>query len=195
VVFLLNYIWAGLILLSFIASVFTGRTGQTAAAVFDGAKGAVQMCITLLGIMSLWTGLMKIGEKSGMTEKFAKLLSPVTRIIFPKLKTGSAAMNAIVMNMVANMFGLSNAATPLGLAAMRELEKINPRPGIASDEMCMFTVINTASIQIIPSTVIALRLANNSANPTGILLPVWIASLCSLTVGVVSANIMQRRQH
>ena len=102
---MMNYIWAGMILISFLTAVLTGNLEATTAAAFDGAKSAIEMCITLLGIMALWTGVMKIGEKSNLIEKFAKLLSPLTRLLFPKLKKNSAALNAIVMNMVANMLG------------------------------------------------------------------------------------------
>jgi len=101
----MNYIWAGMILLSFLTAILTGNLEATTAAALDGARGAVEMCITLLGIMALWTGVMKIGEKSGLIEKFAKLLSPITRLLFPRLKKNSAALNAIVMNMVANVLG------------------------------------------------------------------------------------------
>ena len=110
---MMNYIWAGMILLSFVTAIFTGNLEATTTAVFDGAKYAVEMCITLLGVMTLWTGVMKIGEKSGLIEKFAKILSPITRLLFPALKKNSAALNAIVMNMVANVLGMGNAATPL----------------------------------------------------------------------------------
>ncbi|MCL2837856.1 MAG: nucleoside recognition protein [Oscillospiraceae bacterium] len=188
----MNYIWAGLILLSFATAVFTGNLDATTAAAFDGTRAAIEMCISLLGIMALWTGIMKIGEKSGLIEKFAKLLSPLTRILFPKLKKNSAAMNAIVMNMMANMLGMSNAATPLGLKAMTELDKLNNGSKVASNEMVMFVVINTASIQLIPSTLIALRLNAGSANPGEIIVPIWIASLATLIVGVTCVKIFQR---
>ena len=189
---MMNYIWAGMILLSFITAAITGNLESTTAAALDGAKSAAEVCLSLLGIMALWTGVMKIGEVSGLIEKFALLLTPVTRILFPKLQKNSAALNAIVMNMVANILGMSNAATPLGLKAMVELDKLNGNSKIASDEMCMFVVINTASIQLIPSTLIALRVASGSANPGEIIVPIWIASVICLLVGVIAAKIFQR---
>jgi len=190
----MNYIWAGMILLSFLTAILTGNLEETTAAAFDGAAAAVQMCITLLGFMALWTGVMKIGEKSGIIEKFAKLLSPVMRLLFPRIAKGSAAANAIVMNMIANILGMGNAATPLGLKAMNELDKLNNHSKTASNEMIMFVVINTASIQLIPSTIIALRQAEGSANPGEIIVPIWIASLIATIVGVVLVRLLQKRQ-
>lgn len=190
---MLNYIWGGMILVSFIVSIFTGQIDETANAAMDGAGAAVETCIGLLGVMCLWTGIAKIAENSGLTKIFAKLLRPVTRIIFPKLKPGSAALDAIVMNMVANLLGMGNAATPLGIKAMKELDRENHHRSEASDEMCMFVVVNTASIQLIPATVIALRQASGSANPAEIVVPIWICSICAVTMGVTAAKILQKR--
>jgi len=193
-VFMMNYIWAGMILLSFLTAILTGNLEETTAAAFDGASAAIQMCITLLGFMALWTGIMKIGEKSGIIEKFAKVLSPVMRLLFPRLPKNSAAQNAIVMNMVANILGMGNAATPLGLKAMNELDKLNNHSKTASNEMIMLVVLNTASIQLIPSTIIALRQAEGSANPGEIIVPIWIASLIATIVGVILVWLFQNRQ-
>ncbi len=187
---MLNYIWGGMIIISFVVSIFTGRIDETAKAAMEGAGGAVETCIGLLGVMCLWTGIAKISENSGLTKIFAKLLRPITKLIFPKLKPGSAALDAIVMNMVANLLGMGNAATPLGIKAMKELDKLNKHKSSASDEMCMFVVVNTASIQLIPATVIALRQASGSANPAEIVVPVWICSVCAVTVGIIAAKLM-----
>ena len=191
---MLNYIWSGMIILSLIFGFFNGRLEAVTAAAMEGAGDAVEMCIGLLGVMCLWTGLAKIAENSGLTRVFAKLLRPVTKILFPKLKKDSAAMNAIVLNMVANLFGMGNAATPLGISAMKELDKENHYKGRASNEMCMFAVINTASIQLIPSTVIALRQMYGSQNPSEIIFPVWICSICALIAGVMLAKILEKRR-
>jgi len=145
-----------------------------------------------MGVMCFWSGIMNIAEKSGVTEIIAKILKPVTKILFPKLKD-EKAINAIIMNMTANMLGLSNAATPLGLKAMKELNKYSDGK-TATDEMCMFIVINTASLQIIPATIIAMRQAAGSATPTDIIIPVWLCSICVITVGVVTAKIFSKRQ-
>ena len=190
---MLNYIWSGMILISFATAIFTGRINEVANAAMSGAGKAVEICIGLLGTMCLWSGIAGIAEKSGLTKVFAKILRPVTKVLFPKLKTDSSAIDAIVMNMVANLLGMGNAATPLGIRAMKELDKINRLRGDASDEMCMFVVINTASLQLIPATVIALRQTFGSENPSEIVMATWICSICSITVGVIAAKLFQRR--
>lgn len=191
---MLNYIWSGMIVLSFVVAIFTGKIDAVTAAAMDGAGAAVETCIGLLGTMCLWTGIARIGENSGLTGVFAKVLRPVTKVLFPKLKKDSAALSAIVMNMVANLLGMGNAATPLGIAAMKELDKENRHRPDASNEMCMFVVINTASIQLIPSTVISLRQMFGSQSPSEIVLPVWICSVCALIMGVAAAKILQKRR-
>lgn len=182
-----------MILISFAVAVFTGRIEETTAAAMEGAGNAIETCIGLLGVMCLWSGLARIAENSGLTSVFAKLLRPVTKIIFPSLKRDSKALNAIVMNMVANLLGMGNAATPLGIAAMKELDRENRHRGTASNEMCMFVVINTASIQLIPSTVISLRQMFGSENPSAIVVPVWICSICAVIMGVLAAKFFEMR--
>lgn len=190
---MLNYIWCGMIVLSFAAAIFTGKIEALTAGAIEGAASAVETCIGLLGSMCLWTGIAKVAENSGLINIFARLLKPVTKLIFPKLRQDSPAMRAIVMNMVANLLGMGNAATPLGIAAMRELNRENKHRSVASNEMCMFVVINTASIQLIPSTVISLRQMYGSTDPSGIIVPVWVCSICAVIVGVMAAKIFQRR--
>lgn len=190
---MLNYIWCGMIILSFGVAAFTGKIDAVTNSAMDGAAAAVETCIGLLGSMCLWTGLAKIAENSGLIEVFARLLRPITKLIFPKLKKNSAALRAIVMNMVANLLGMGNAATPLGICAMKELDKLNKGKSTASDEMCMFVVVNTASIQLIPSTVISLRQMYGSANPSEIVVPVWLCSICLVTIGVVAAKCFEKR--
>lgn len=187
---MLNYIWSGMMIIAVLFGLFTGRTGEVSSALIDGAADAVGLTISLMGIMCLWTGIMNIAENTGVTQFVARLLSPLMKILFPKLKD-KRAKDAIVMNMTANMLGLSNAATPLGLKAMKELKRLSDGK-TATDEMCMFIVINTASLQLIPTTVIALR--QGSAAPTDILVPVWICSICVITVGVLAAKIFSKRQ-
>lgn len=182
-----------MIIVSFVVAVFTGNVETITNGALEGAAAAVETCIGLLGSMCLWTGLAKVAENSGLVDVFAKFLRPITKIIFPKLKANSAALRAIVMNMVANLLGMGNAATPLGIAAMKELDRLNGRKNRASNEMCMFVVVNTASIQLIPSTVISLRQMYGSLNPTEIVVPVWICSVCVLTIGVMAAKIFEKR--
>lgn len=188
--FMLNYIWSGMIIIAIICSLLTGRIAEISSALIEGAADGVSLTISLMGIMCLWTGIMKIAGETGVTEMVARLLAPLIKILFPKLKD-KRAKDAIVMNMTANMLGLSNAATPFGLKAMEELKRLSPNK-VASDEMCMFIVINTASIQIIPSTVIALR--QGAATPTDIIIPVWICSICVVTIGVLAVKIFSKRQ-
>lgn len=189
---MLNYIWAGLILISLIFAFFTGKLPETIAGGLDGAKDAVTMVLGLCGMMCLWSGLMAVAKKSGLVEKLQKLLSPVLGFLFRDLKRDSAAMSAICANVVANIMGLSNASTPLGLAAMEELDKENGRAPRASRAMCMFIVLNTASIQLIPSTIIAIRQAQGSTAPTSIMVPVWIASLCALATGIFAVKLCEK---
>lgn len=190
---MLNYIWGGMILIAFVVSLFNGRLEEVTSAAIEGAGVAIETCIGLLGIMCFWSGLAKIAENSGLTRVFARVLRPITRLLFPKLKKESAAMSAIVMNMVANLLGMGNAATPLGIAAMKELDRENRHRCTASNEMCMFVVLNTASIQLIPSTVISLRQMFGSEHPSEIVVPVWICSACALAVGVVVAKTLEKR--
>lgn len=190
---MLNYIWCGMIILAYIVGVFTGNVEEVTKGAMEGAGQAITTCIGLLGSMCLWTGLSKVAEDSGLTDVFAKVLRPITKIIFPRLSHSSVAHRAIVMNMVANLLGMGNAATPLGIKAMHELDKLNHHKAVASREMCMFVVVNTASIQLIPATVISLAQANGGTTPTDIIVPVWICSICALVVGVTAAKIFEKR--
>ncbi len=156
------------------------------------AKTAVELAIGLIGIMALWLGIMKIAEQSGLVGKLAAALKPITTKIFPDVPPDHPAMGAMIMNISANMLGLANAATPLGLKAMEELSKLNRKAGTATDAMCTFLVINTSNVQIIPATVIALRAAAGSSNPTEILGPVIVATFIALVVGVSTAKILAK---
>ena len=191
---MLNYIWGGMIIISLVTSLFTGRVEQTAAAAAEGACAAIESCISLLGIMCLWTGIAKIGERAGIVRFFSYILRPITRLIFPRLSPDSPALHAIVLNVVANLLGMGNAATPLGIKAVNELNKLNKNKRVASDEMCMFVVINTASIQLLPATLISMRQSFGSANPGEVTVPVGIVSICALVVGVSMAKILERRR-
>ncbi len=156
------------------------------------AKTAVELAIGLIGIMALWLGIMKIAEQAGLVASLARLLKPLTRILFPDVPADHPAMGAMIMNMAANMLGLANAATPLGLKAMEELNKLNPRAGTASDAMCTFLVINTSNLQLIPATVIALRAAAGSSNPAEILGAVLLTTFITVTFGVVVVKLLAR---
>lgn len=191
---MLNYIWGFMIVISIVVSLFTGKVEETAAGAAEGAAAAIESCISLLGIMCLWTGLAKIGEKAGLIRVFAKILRPITRLLFPRLDPNGKAVNSIVMNMVANLFGMGNAATPLGIKALGELNLLNGGRHTASDEMCMFVVVNTASIQLLPTTLISMRQAWGSASPGEVIVPVWIVSILAVCAGVTVAKLFERRR-
>ncbi|TQI68945.1 spore maturation protein A [Clostridium sp. KNHs216] len=190
---LLNYIWAGLIVLSVICAAVTGRMPQLSAGIMSGTAGAVELVITMMGMMCAWTGLMKIADAGGITLMLSKLFDPLMRRIFPNLKKGSPAEKAICMNVTANLLGLGNAATPLGIAAMKEMAKLNPTQ-TADNSMVMFVVINSASIQLIPTFMGTLRAQYGSPAPFDILPAVWLTSVCALAVGVTAAKLLEGRK-
>lgn len=189
---MINIIWFFMIALGVLVGVINGRLEEVTQAAMDSAALAVQMCIGFIGIWALWLGLMKVAEKSGFINGIAKVLSPITRLIFPQVPKNHPAMGAMVMNMAANMMGLGNAATPLGLKAMNELQKLNINKTKASNAMCTFLVINTSSIQLIPTTVIAIRMSTGSSNPTEIIGTAMIATTISTIVGLISVKLLQR---
>lgn len=190
---MMSYIWSAMICSSFLFAFLSGKLQPVTESLLNSATESVTMIFSLMGIMCFWTGLMKIAEDSGLTEIFALILRPLTKIIFPKIPQNSKAMNFIVMNMVANLLGLSNAATPLGLSAMKELKRLSKNGSEASHDMCMFSVINTASISLIPSTVIALRSAAGSENPFEIVVPVWICSVMAAFIGIGTAKLCAKK--
>ncbi len=189
---LLNYIWAGLILLSIVCAAATGRMAELSSAVLSGAGNAVTLVISMAGMMGAWTGLMKIADEGGLTALLAKALGPVLRLLFPRLKRDSPAAKAMCMNLTANLLGLGNAATPLGIAAMKELKKQNPTD-TADNNMAMFIVLNTASLQLIPTFMATLRAQYGAATPFDILPAVWAASAGALLVGICAAKLLEAR--
>lgn len=185
---MLNYIWFGMLVIGIIVAILNGRIEAVTDAAIDSAGKAVELCIGLLGIMCLWTGLMGIAEKSGLVRRISRVLTPILEFLFPKIPKKHPAMGAIVMNLVANFLGLGNAATPLGLKAMAELQKLNPKKDTATNAMCMFLVLNTSAIQLIPATIIAIRSASGSQNPTDIIGTIWVASACAAVTGIIAAK-------
>lgn len=186
---MLNYIWFGMLVTGFIIGIMNGRANEVTNAVIESAEDAIKLSISLLGIMCLWSGMMKIAEKSGLVKNIASAARPVLNFLFPKIPKNHPATGAIVMNLVANILGLGNAATPLGLNAMSELNKINPLKHTVSKEISMFLVLNTASLQLIPTSVIAIRAQACSANPTEIISAVWVASAFAAIAGIVSTKV------
>ncbi len=191
---MLNYIWFGMLVLSVLCSLFTGRTAELSRAVTDGADKAVRLVISMAGVMCLWTGILKIAEKSGVTEKISALLAPVIKLVMPECRNNKKAMEAVSANITANIFGLGNAATPLGLKAVKELQKTNRLINSPDNSMVMFVVINTASLQLIPSTIAAMRQAAGSEQPFAILPYIWITSILTLITGIMLAKIFSFRR-
>jgi spore maturation protein A len=160
--------------------------------IIGNAKAAVELAIGLIGIMALWLGVMKIAEQAGLVALLARILKPATSRLFPDVPPDHPAMGAMIMNISANMLGLANAATPLGLKAMEELNSLNKKLGTATDAMCTFLVINTSNVQLIPATVIAIRAASGSKNPAEILGPVLVATAVALLAGIVTVKLLAR---
>ncbi|MCL2415584.1 MAG: nucleoside recognition protein [Defluviitaleaceae bacterium] len=190
---MLNYLWMGMIVIGIVVAAFTGNLSNITNAAVDSAREAVTVCITMLGIMAMWTGLMKIAETAGLVQAVSKKIMPLLRFLFPALEPGCKALSYISTNLIANVLGLGWAATPAGLKAMDELQKINPRKDTASPEMCMFMIVNMSSLQIITISVLAYRAQYNSANPSEIIGPGILATLISTIAAVTFAKIMEKR--
>lgn len=184
---MLNVIWSLFVVLSVICSVFLGNTQNLSNAFVDSAADAIELLMTLAGVICLWSGLIKIAERSGLNALAARLLAPLLRPLFPRVPRDSAAFEAISLNVSANLLGLGNTATPPGLRAMKELHAMNGKSETASDEMVIFVVMNTASLQLIPTTLGALRISYGSTAPFEILTPVWICSACALGLALTIA--------
>ena len=181
---MLNVIWPIFIIISYVYSLFSGHITDVNTAIFESCKSAVELTITFFGTITLWCGIMKIAQDSSLSYKLTKLLSPIIRFLFPDVKKNSSTYDEISLNIIANLLGLGNAATPLGLKAMSSLQKQNPDKNVLSNSMAMLILLNTASLQLIQTTVIAIRTSLNSANPTSIIVPVWISTICAAIAGV-----------
>lgn len=186
---MLNIIWPIFILVSIIYAIFSGNIGSINTTIFTSTESAVNLTISLLGTMCLWNGIIEIANSTSIIGKITKFLKPIMKVLFPEIKRTDKAYNEISMNMISNMLGLGNASTPLGLKAMKSMQKENKDKSKLSDSMAMFIIINTASIQIIPTTVIAIRNSLGSEDPTGIIFPVWIATIVAAVVGVLVTKI------
>ncbi|MFC1484021.1 nucleoside recognition domain-containing protein [Candidatus Neomarinimicrobiota bacterium] len=188
---MLNYIWFGLIAISFIVGVFTGNIDAVTEAAFDSAKAAVQLAIGLIGAMALWLGIMNVADRAGLVNLLARGIRPVARWLFPEIPDGHPALGSIVMNMAANILGLGNAATPMGLKAMKELQELNETSSTASNAMVTFLAINTSSVQILlPATVVGLL----GARAGSIFIPTILATTVSTVVAVIAAKWLEKRR-
>ena len=184
------WIWTGMAVLSILCGLATGRGELVAAAAVEGAQVAVELCVSIAGMLCLWTGVMEIMRRSGLAEGLSRLLRPVLSALFPQVSGDRGVMDSISANVSANLLGLGNAATPLGIEAVRRMERKSP--GTASDGMCMLVVCNTASIQLIPTTVASVRAAAGSSSPFDILPAVWLASALSVGVGIAACKLLAR---
>ncbi len=186
----MTVIWTGMIVVSILCGLATGRGPEVAAAAVEGASAAVELSLSIAGMLCLWTGVMEVMRRSGLADKLSRLLRPALRLLFPQVAGDQGIMDSVSANVSANLLGLGNAATPLGLEAARRMARRSP--GVASDSLCMLVVCNTASIQLIPTTVASVRAAAGSAAPFDILPATWLASALSVGAGVVMCRLLSK---
>lgn len=189
---MLNKIWPVFIIISICFAILTGNIDKINNSIFESTKSAVELSITLIGTMCLWSGIMEIAANTSIIEKILKILKPILKKLFPKVNYNSKEYKEISMNIIANLMGLGNAATPLGIKAMHTLQEKNNDKNTLTDTMAMLIVLNTSSIQIIPTTVIAIRSSLNSLEPTKIIFPVWIATISAAIAGVTAVKIFSK---
>jgi spore maturation protein SpmA len=188
----LNYIWLALVLLAVLIGGWNDHLKDVTNGALEGAKTAVTIALGLIGIMALWLGVMRLAERAGLVQRIARILRPIMQGLFPDVPPDHPAMGSMLMNMAANMLGLGNAATPLGLRAMRDLDRLNPRPGVASNAMCTFLAINTSSVQLVPATAIAILASAGSTRPTAIVGTAFLATLSAAAVAVLAAKTLEK---
>jgi spore maturation protein A len=188
----MGLVWTFLVVAALVAAAVTGSVPALAGAITQSAGQAVSVSIGLIGVMTLWLGLMRVAEEAGLVALVARLVRPLLRGLFPEIPAGHPALGSMVLNLSANLLGLGNAATPFGVRAMQELETLNPRPGVASDAQALFAAMNTASLQLVPATVIALRAGAGSRAPAEILGATLVASACGVVVAVLAAKGLAR---
>lgn len=187
---MMNYVWALMIVISFIFSVINGTMEELSSAVLQGAADAVSFCIKLLGTMCFWSGLMEIAKRSSLLQIIEKLLSPLIKLLFPRYSKTDAA-SPITANITANLLGLGNAATPLGIQAMQRM-KHHSSSSVADSEMIRFVIINSAALTLIPTTVAALRQQMGSEEPMSVMIPIWISGIAALAAGLIAERILSK---
>ncbi len=190
----LKIVWFGLIILGLVFSVLSGKPDVISEVLFYHIQKSVDLIISLLAIMAFWTGLMRIVEKSGVLNKISLILKPIIKLLFKDVENDHKAINAIILNIAANMFGIGNSATALGIKAMEEMQRTNNNKKRATNSMCMFLIINVSSIQLIPLNVIKLRADAGAANPTDVIIPTLIATTFSTIVAVLFAKYYEKRE-
>ncbi|HET7435235.1 MAG TPA: nucleoside recognition domain-containing protein [Thermoanaerobaculia bacterium] len=189
---MLNYIWFALMAISLVVAAFNGTADAVTKGAVDMAKTAVEISIGLVGVMTLWLGMMRIAEKAGLVTILGRLLRPVLRLLFPELPPDHPANGAIVLSIAANMLGLNNAATPLGIKAMEEMQTVNPDKETATNSEVMFMALNTASVQLVPAQMIAILVASGSKSPTSIISSTLVATFIGTLAAIISAKVLQR---
>ena len=187
----LTWIWVGMVCISLIFGAAAGQSAAVGAAAAQGVQQAVTFCLTVGGMICLWSGVMEVMRRSGIAAGLSRLLQPVLRRLFPRASRDAQTLDALSMNVSANLLGLGNAATPLGVQAVQQM-KVRSGGDAASDEMCMLIVMNTASMQLLPTTVASVRAGLGAAKPFEILVPVWLASVCSVGAGIFAAKVLRR---
>ncbi len=188
----MNYIFVFLILISIITAIYTGKIEEVTNELLNATQRAVQVSIGLIGIMAFWLGIAKIAQKSGLINLISKLISPILKLIFNELPKNSPAFSNIALNITANALGLSNAATPFGIKAMKDIKKEENKNDVATNSMCIFLAMNTAGFQIVPATVLAILIAAGAKNPTGIIIPTFIVTLSSFIFAIIVAKILAK---
>ena len=189
---MLNYIWFGLMAIALIVAAFNGTADAVSKAAIDSAKTGVEIAIGLVGIMTLWLGIMRIAEASGLVMLLGRALRPVLRWLFPEVPADHPANGAIVLSIAANMLGLNNAATPLGIKAMEELQTLNEQKDTATNPMVTFMALNTSGVQLIPTTMIGILAAAGAVNPTAIIAPALVATFIGTVAAMLAAKFLQR---
>jgi spore maturation protein A len=189
---MMNHIWLAIVILAIVLGGINGKIENVTKSAIDAAGSSVTIAIGLIGVMALWLGIMKIAEDSGLMSLLAKFIAPIMKRLFPDVPPGHPAFASMTMNIAANMLGLSNAATPLGLKAMEDLEKLNDHPGTATNAMCTFLTINTAGLQIVPATMIGVMASAGSKDPTAIIGTTIAATFIALIAGVTTVKILEK---
>ena len=189
---MLNYIWLTMVILAVVLGGINGKIENVTKSAIDSAGGSVTIAIGLVGVMALWLGVMKIAEDSGLMSLLARGIAPIMKWLFPDVPAGHPAIGSMTMNIAANMLGLNNAATPLGLKAMEDLETLNAHPGIATNAMCTFLTINTAGLQLIPATMISIMASAGSTDPTAIIGTTVAATCAALVVGIAVVKLLEK---
>ncbi len=189
---MLNYLWGFMIVLGVTIGVISGNIGDISKATINSSKEAVTLCITMLGIMAMWTGIMQVAKSCGLVAAFTKKLRPIIRFLYPDIPKEHIVNEHIASNMIANILGLGWAATPMGLMAMKELKELNHNSEVASCDMCTLLIVNISSLQLIPVNIIAYRSQYGSVNPAEILAAGLVATICSTIIGITFSVIMRK---